>query len=34
MSNTTARKRPKLNPLEVHDGWIEMLRNEKWGMLK
>jgi len=29
--DSTARQ--PLNPLELHDGWIESLKNEKWGML-
>jgi hypothetical protein len=24
----------KPNPMEVHDGWIENLKNEKWGMIQ
>jgi len=29
-----AKSNVKLNPLEIHDGWIENLKNEKWGMIK
>ena len=24
----------KLNPMELHDGWIENLKKEKWAMIQ
>jgi hypothetical protein len=31
---TKFKRRPPLTALELHDGWLESMKREKWGMIK